>query len=163
MILATRRGDEPLRLYSIPLDGTGAPTPLTPVDLPLSPSGHLVSADGTRILAKPAAGAAVLIDVASGRVAPAPGLDGDDLPLGWATGGRHVFVQAERTVPSPIYRVDLGSGEREPWTDLAPPDHAGIFKVDRVQLSTDGMFQIYSNRRVLSQLVILEGLAGPAR
>ena len=83
--------------------------------------------------------------------------------LGWATGGRHVFVQAERTVPSPIYRVDLDSGERELWTDLAPPDPAGIFKVDRVQLSSDGMFQVYSNRRVLSQLVIMEGLADPGR
>ena len=163
LVLATRRVDEPLRLYVIPLDGSGAPAPLTPVDLPLSPSGHLVSDDGTWILAKPAVGAPVLIDVASGRVAPAPGLNNDDLPLGWAAGQRHVFVQAERTVPSPIYRVDLESGEREPWTDLAPPDPAGIFKVDRVQLSTDGMFQVYSNRRVLSQLIILEGLAGPAR
>jgi hypothetical protein len=162
LVLPTRRGNEPVRLYSIPLDGT-APVPLTPGDLPLSPSGHLVTAVGSRILAKPAAGPAVLIDVVSGRVEPAPGLDGDDLPLSWAEGGRQVFVQAERTVPSPIYRVDLETGDREPWTDLAPPDPAGIFKVDRVQLSADGMFQVFSTRRVLSGLIILEGLAGPAR
>ena len=111
-----------------------------------------MNADGTRILAKNAAeGPAVLVDVASGRVAPAPGLDDDDLPLRWAEGGRYVFVQGERTVPSPIYRIDLESGERELWTDLAPPDPAGIFKVDRVQLSADGMFQVYSNRRSLSR------------
>jgi hypothetical protein len=163
LVLASRRGDEPLRLYSIPLDGSGAPEPLTPVDLPLAPAGHLVNADGTRILANAAKGPAVLVDVASGRVAPAPGLDDDDLPLRWAEGGRHVFVQAERTVPSPIYRIDLESGERQLWTDLAPPDPAGIFKVDRVQLSADGMFQIYSNRRSLSNLIIIEGLVGPAR
>jgi hypothetical protein len=133
------------------------------VDLPLAPAGHLVSADGSRILANPAEGPAVLVDVASGQVSPAHGLDGDDLPLGWAGGENHVFVQAERTVPSPIYRIDLESGERELWTDLAPPDPAGIFKVDRVQLSTDGMFQIYSNRRTLSSLIILQGLVGPTR
>jgi hypothetical protein len=163
LVLPTRRGDEPLRIYSIPLDGSGAPEPLTPVDLPLAPAGHLVNAEGTRILAKPAEGPAVLVDVASGRIDPAPGLDDDDLPLRWAEDGRHVFVQAERTVPSPIYRIDLETGEREPWVDLAPPDPAGIFKVDRVQISADGLVQVYSTRRTLSGLIILEGLAGPAR
>jgi hypothetical protein len=133
------------------------------VDLPLAPAGHLVNAEGTRILAKPAEGPAVLVDVASGRIDPAPGLDDDDLPLRWAEDGRHVFVQAERTVPSPIYRIDLETGEREPWVDLAPPDPAGIFKVDRVQISADGLVQVYSTRRTLSGLIILEGLAGPAR
>jgi WD40 repeat protein len=158
LFLPARLESGATQLFFVPLEDGKAPVPVSPADLPLAPMGHLVTADGGRVIANPANGAPVFIDVADGRVRPIPGLDGDDLPLGLSEDERHIFIQGARTVPSAIYKVNLETGQRELWAELAPPDPAGIFTVDRVSLSADGMTQVYSNRRQLSSLRILEGL-----
>jgi hypothetical protein len=71
---------------------------------------------------------------------------------------RHLFVEASSAVPAPIVRIDLVTGERMLWRELAPIDPAGVFVVDKVQLSADGAAHVYSNRRVISWLVLAEGL-----
>jgi hypothetical protein len=158
LFLPARRGAEFTRLFFIPLNGGQAPIPVSPADLPLAPMGHFVSADGLRVIANPADGAPVSIDVAGGQVHAIPGLDENDLPLGFSEDGEHVFIQGAHTIPSPIYKVHLETGHRELWTELAPPDPAGVFTVDRVSISSDGRTQLYSTRRQLSSLEIIEGL-----
>ena len=87
-----------------------------------------------------------------------PGVLASDLPLRFDANGRDLYVQAQRTIPSPIYRVDSQTGERELWAELSPPDPAGVFTVDRLRISEDGRAYCYSVRRSISRLVVIDGL-----
>jgi hypothetical protein len=72
--------------------------------------------------------------------------------------GGHIYVQAGQTIPSPVYQVDIVTGERTLWLELSPGDAAGVFAVDRVRISADGGAYIYSIRREVSSLEIVDGL-----
>jgi hypothetical protein len=60
--------------------------------------------------------------------------------------------------PSPIHRVDIETGTRELWLELKPDDAAGVFTVDRVQITPDGQSYIYSHRRAVSILCYVDGI-----
>jgi hypothetical protein len=158
LVLLARMGDEPTRLFRLPLDGDAAPAAVTPADFPLAPNGHLVSLDGRHVVARPARGAAVEFSIDGDGPRPVPGLLPADLPLQFDRDGAHVYVQTGQTIPSPIYRVDTGTGERTLWRELSPRDAAGVFAVDRVRVSADGTAYIYSIRRIVSSLQLVAGL-----
>jgi hypothetical protein len=158
LILAARLDGGPTRLFRLPLDDVAPPVAITPADLPLGPNGHLVSADGRRVIVRPAGRAAVELSLDGDDPRPVPGLLATDLPLRLDRDGRHVYVQAAMTIPSPVYRVDMRTGERTLWLELAPRDRAGVFIVDRLRMADDGSAYIYSIRRNLSRLMLVEGL-----
>jgi hypothetical protein len=158
LVLLGHMGDEPNRLFRLPLDGNAGPLAITPADFPLAPNGHLVSMDGERVLARPARGVAVAFSIAGDGPRPVPGLRPTDLPLQFDRDGRHIYVQSSQSIPSLIHRVDTVTGERAPWRELSPRDAAGVFTVDRVRVSADGTAYIYSIRRVVSSLQLITGL-----
>jgi hypothetical protein len=86
------------------------------------------------------------------------GIEPADLPLRFDRAGEHLYVQASFAVPSPIVRVNMVTGNRTLWRELSPIDPTGVFVVDRVRISADGSAHVYSNRRVISWLTIIDGL-----
>ena len=44
------------------------------------------------------------------------------------------------------------------WRELSPLDPAGVSAVDKVAISADGSAHMYSNKRIISRLVLTEGL-----
>jgi len=54
--------------------------------------------------------------------------------------------------------VDLATGRREDWKELAPSDPAGVKTISPVRFSADGKSYAYSYYRVLSDLYVVEGL-----
>jgi hypothetical protein len=54
--------------------------------------------------------------------------------------------------------VHLATGERTLWRELVPTDRVGVNSLDRVRISAEGDAHVYSVRRTLSQLVVIEGL-----
>jgi hypothetical protein len=54
--------------------------------------------------------------------------------------------------------VDLGTGRRVLMRELAPADPAGLDDVSYIRLSADGRSYVYSYRRILSTLYLVEGL-----
>ena len=158
LIVMARRDEEAPRIYRLPLDGTTAPQAVTPPDFPLAANGHVVSVDGRRIVVKPAAGAAVAFGPDGSGPQALAGVLPTDLPVGLDQDGRHLYVQAARTLPSPIFRVDTVTGERTLHAELSPADPAGVSIVDRVDFSADGRAYVYSIRRIVSGLSLLTGL-----
>jgi hypothetical protein len=158
LVLPARLGDAPLRLFRLTLDGDAEPVAITPADFALAPNGHLVSPDGRRVIARPARGVAVEFSIDGDGPRPVPGLESTDLPLQFDRDGGHIYVQAGQTIPSPVYQVDIVTGERTLWLELSPGDAAGVFAVDRVRISADGGAYIYSIRREVSSLEIVDGL-----
>jgi hypothetical protein len=158
LVFMARKGDEPTRIFLLRLAGDAEPYAITPIDFALAPDGHQVSPDGRRVLARPARGAAVEFDIDGTGPRPVPGLLPTDVPLGFDGDGRHLYVQRHQAIPSAIERVDAVTGARTPWRTLSPRDAAGVFVVDRVHLSADGIAYVYSLRRVVSSPQLITGL-----
>ncbi len=54
--------------------------------------------------------------------------------------------------------MNAATGERALWKEVSPPDPAGVFGVDPIRLTPDGKSSVYSYRRVLMDLYLMEGL-----
>jgi len=158
LIFAGRDSEGVTHLYDLPLTGDATPRRITPPDLPLTAIGHAVSPDGRRVVACPVNGPVRQFDRAGGEPRAVPGIEPGDLPLRFDRDGTHLFVALGPRVPTPIVRIDLASGEREPWLELSPVDPAGVFVVDRIHLSDDGRAYVFSDRKVLSNVAVMGGL-----
>jgi hypothetical protein len=158
LVFAGRDGDGIEQLYHLSLTDGAVPRAITPPDLVLASQGHVASADGPRLIVNPANGPAVEFDIDGNGPFPLSGVEPGDLPLGLDRDGKHLYVQASFAVPSPIVRVNLETGKRALWRELSPLDPSGVFVVDRVKISADGAAHVYSNRRVISWLTIIDGL-----
>jgi hypothetical protein len=158
LVFAGREGDGAARLYHLSLTDGALPRAITPPDLVLASQGHVVSADGRRLIVNLVNEAAVECGVDGTGPRRVTGLEPADLPLRFDRDGEHLYVQASFAVPSPIVRVNLETGKRTLWRELSPIDPTGVFVVDRVRISADGSAHVYSNRRVISWLTIIDGL-----
>jgi len=78
-----------------------------------------------------------------------------EIPLEWEDSGKALFLW-DRTWPARIVRLELASGRRTAWKELAP-DPTGLL-YGNVILSRDGQHYVYRVRRVLSELNVAEGL-----
>lgn len=157
IIIYARRNQEAVRLYYVPLDGS-APRAVTPADLPLASQFPTVSGDGRNVAVVTAEGVPVEFGMDGSGPRVLSGTRPGDLPLRYHRDGIHLFVQASGAIPLQLYRVNLQTGERTLWRELSPGDPAGVVSVDRVQMSDDGLVQVYSHRRHTAALEILEGL-----
>ncbi len=61
-------------------------------------------------------------------------------------------------MPARTFRIELATGRKEPWRDLAPPDRAGVTSIVDPHLAADGIHYAYSYLRNLSDLYLAEGL-----
>ncbi len=57
-----------------------------------------------------------------------------------------------------VLRLDLRTGRRDPWLELAPPDRAGVPFMDSPEVTPNGRFYAYTYPRILSDLFVVEGL-----
>jgi hypothetical protein len=53
--------------------------------------------------------------------------------------------------------MDVASGRKERWMDLAPPDRAGVIWMDPL-VTPDGRAYVYTYHRLLSDLYLVLGL-----
>jgi eukaryotic-like serine/threonine-protein kinase len=147
--------ESPLRTYAQAIDG-GEPQAIGPEGKPAgapSPDGrHLVAADSltSRLLLLPLEGGA-LVDLRGSE----PG----DLPIRWSPDGRFLYVRERGgEVPARVFRIEVASGRREPWKELAPADPAGVVEIRGIGLSDDLQSYVYSFRRMLTDLYLVEGV-----
>jgi hypothetical protein len=87
-----------------------------------------------------------------------PGVDIADLPIRWTADGRAIWVFKPNEVPTKIDRIDVTTGERTLWKELTPPDPAGVLQIGPIHMTPDGKSYVYSYRRTLDELVLVEGL-----
>jgi hypothetical protein len=99
-----------------------------------------------------------LFPVAGGEPKPVPGLGPEEVPTGWTSDGRSLFVLARGQVPAQVFRVDVTTGQRTFWKTMEPADSAGIDTIGRVMMSADNKAYVYSYVRTLSDLYLVEGL-----
>jgi hypothetical protein len=83
-----------------------------------------------------------------GRARAIPGAEPGDFLVQWSADGKSILVRGVEERPLTLYRVDLESGRRERWRELAPPDMAGFVEFGAgpkgVRVTPDYRFYAYN-------------------
>jgi Tol biopolymer transport system component len=143
------------RSYIQDIDG-GAPRPVTPDGI----SGSLVSPDGKLLLSQDSnvKKAPLIYPLDGGDPRPIPGLTDGDRVLRWGMDGRSLYVCRYRELPVRVFKLDVITGHKEFWKEIAPADSAGIVGAVNPLLTPDGKGYIYAFTRSLSDLYLVTGL-----
>jgi len=157
IVFTASEGDHPRRSYLQGLAG-GAPRPLGPEGM----SATLVSPDGKWIAASTLEGGQVLMPALGGDPVPIRGIDPDDQLIQWSGDGGSLFVRGPEKEILTLFRVDLKTGKREPWREIAPPDPATFLEFESgprgVRLTPDGKTVVYSFYTRSTTLGLVKGL-----
>ena len=133
----------------------GTPKAITPEGVGFKPE---ISPDGRLVAASIAGGPVQIFPVEGGEPRPVPGSAPGDRPSIWSTDGRSLFVIVPVAPAARVDRLDLATGRRETLKTLMPADRAGLIGTSFVYLSNDARSYVYSYRRILSTLYLVEGL-----
>jgi Tol biopolymer transport system component len=141
------------RTYLLEIDG-GTPRAITPEDI----TGAFVSPDGKFLLCIDGKRQRWLYPIAGGQPQKLNlVLNPNERIMGFFPDGKSVRVRAT-TVPVQITRMDIATGRRETWKEIAPADPAGVQSIPVIRFSTDGKSYAYSVGRILSDLYVVDGL-----
>jgi Tol biopolymer transport system component len=138
------------RAWLLDLTGAGPPRAATPEGCGVA----VLSPDGGSVATVDTDGRLLLCSV-GGLPKEIRGALPGELPLEWEDSGKALFLW-DRTWPARIVRLELESGHRSEWRELAP-DPTGLL-YGNVILTRDGLHYVYRVRRVLSELNVAEGL-----
>lgn len=153
IVFSAAQADHAPRTYLLDLQG-GAPRPLTPEGT----TGALITPDGKSLLAIDRQRQRWLYPMAGGEPQKFSVTIGpDERILGFFDSGKSVLVRS-RAIPVKITRIDLATGHRELWKEIAPADPAGAQSIPVIRFSADGKSYAYSTLRVLSDLYVVDGL-----
>lgn len=144
------------RLWVQGVDGSN-PKPITPEGVSL-PNAKPISPDGKTILAFGPDRRIMLYPSEPGEPRPVPGIELGEVPIRWTADGRAIWVYRTNVVPAKVYRIDVTTGERSLWKELTPPDPAGVLLIGPILMTPDGKSYVYSYRRTLDELFLVEGL-----
>ena len=93
-----------------------------------------------------------------GSPIPIPGLEEGETPIQWAGDGRSLYVFRPASSQARVFLLDVSSGRRNLWRELAPFDPAGVSVILHVAITADGKSYAYEYGQVLSDLYLVEGL-----
>ena len=149
--------NRPPRSYIQDLEG-GPPRPFGEDGM----RATLVSPDGKEIAGSTPDGHFLYRTDGGGSPRPIAGTRPDDFLIQWAAGGNSLFVRGAEERALTLYRVNLSTGKRELWKELAPPETAGFLEYGSgpkgVRVTPDGRSYVYTYWSRLGGLVVIEGL-----
>jgi len=154
VLIQAREKGHGARLYVGNLDG-GSLRAITPEGVAFS--GACVSPDGKWVTAAVAGNTAMLYPV-EGTLPPRsiPGLVAGDRPIRFTANGDALFVSRPDEVPATVSRVDLTTGQRRLWRQLAPSDRAGVTALRPIKMTADGESYAYTCYRTLADLFLVD-------
>lgn len=100
----------------------------------------------------------VIYPVGGGDARPLAGLEPGDVPVAWSPDSRFLYCYRIGELPVALFRLELASGHRTPWKQLAPSDPVGITFVWPILFSNDMKSYVYSVQRRLDVLYLVEAL-----
>jgi hypothetical protein len=157
LLVAGSEPGKPVGLYLRGLDSADEKL-LTPGGIDYVRSGYAVSPNGRWVTATPIDGPPQLFPVDGGDARPIPGLEDHEVPVQWTADGEALYVYRSGELPARVSLVDVTDGSRRPWHELEPNDTAGVFGIDYLAVNPGGDGYVYSYRRLLSTLYVIEGL-----
>jgi Tol biopolymer transport system component len=158
VLVAANAPGKPSRLYVLSTAG-GAPRAISDegVSLPLSNSSRRVSPDGLWIAAVGPDRRGLLFPTAGGAPRPIPNFGPEDVVIRWTPDGRGLYVY-KPLVRTRVDLLELATGRRTMWKELAPADPAGVASLSSILITPDGKTYVYSYSRLTEDLYLAEGL-----
>ena len=155
LIAAQERGKSP-RSYVQDLSG-GPPRPFAEEGM----RAVLVSPDGSEIAGSTLEGLHLIYRAnGEGRARAIVGAEPGDFLITWSADGKSILVRGAEERPLTLYRIDLESGRRERWKELAPPEMAGFLEYGAgpfgVRVTPDFRYYAYSFYTDLESLTMTE-------
>ena len=142
----------PNRTYVQDING-GSPRPVTPEGV----LADGVSPDGKFLVGRDPEGRLALFGVDGEATRAVPGVDPGQFFVQWSEDGRSLYVRDDGR-PTSVYKVDLATGRKTLVLRLMPADPSGVAYISGAVLSRDGKAYAYGYRRILSDLLVVEGL-----
>jgi Tol biopolymer transport system component len=144
IVFAAQEAGKPPRSYIQDLSG-GPPRPFAEEGM----RATLVSPDGREIAGSTLDGLHLIYRAdGEGRARAIVGAEPGDFLVQWSADGKSVLVRGPEARPLTLYRIDLASGRRERWKELAPPDPAGFVEFETgpmgVRVTPDFRFYAYN-------------------
>jgi eukaryotic-like serine/threonine-protein kinase len=96
--------------------------------------------------------------VSGGDAKLVAGMEAGDLPVNFTGDGHSVYLYHTGDIPAKVYKVDLGTGKKSVWKELAPLDPTGISTIAPVLMTPDGKSYVYGFHRTVGDLYLVEGL-----
>jgi len=141
------------RSYLMELE-SGESRPITQEDS----IGFLFTADGKYLAAVDSQRQRWLYPLAGGEPQKfSPNVEYEDRVRKFLPDGRSIFATTH-DIPVQVTRVDIATGRRDPWKEIAPADPAGAQSIPDVRFSADGKSYAYSVVRLLSDLYVVDGI-----
>jgi hypothetical protein len=140
------------RCYVQALSG-GTPRPVTPEGT----TDGIASPDGTRVLAYVPGRSLEVFPLAGGPGTPVPGARRADVGVRWAADGNSIVTFGADSVPAPMDRIDLATGNRTPLRKVGPDQLAGVLQILEVRTTPDLQTYVYGTRVMRSQLFLVTG------
>jgi len=153
IVFSANRPGHAVQCFVQNLDG-GKPRPVTPEGVTfclISSDGKLIAGNGL------AGGGGWLYPVEGGQPHPIPGLQAGE-SFAWTSDPRWLYVYQWNQAPAKVYRLNVLTGQRQFFREMAPPDVAGLHGIANIHFSSDGRAYIYSYTRLLSELYLVKGL-----
>ena len=144
-----------VRLYTRDLSG-GNPKPISPEGV--DALAFAVSPDGQFVVGIGPDQKGYLFSTSGGDPRVVKGLDPGDIPINFSQDGRTIYLYRTGEVPAKVYRLDLASGKKTVWKQIAPLDPTGVSTIGPILMTPDGTTYVYGFHRTLGDLYLVEGL-----
>jgi dipeptidyl aminopeptidase/acylaminoacyl peptidase len=151
-------GEEPglkPRCYIQSIDG-GDPVPVTPEGV-VETYNLRVSADGKSLLVQDKSGRLSVYSIETGAARVIPGIETGDAVAGWSLDGQSLYVYRLKSLPFQIFRINLLTGKKDHWKEIAPSDATGVVS-SRILFTPDGKGYVYDVVHYTSSLYLSRGL-----
>ncbi len=136
----------------------GAPRPFTPEG---AQGNSVASPDGRSVAVYfDKEGHIYLCPLEGGERRVVPGTERGERAFQWSDDGRFLYVlDPDGPLPRRVFKVEIATGARQLWKELAPADSAGLYAIFNVVITRDGRSYAYTaSRASSSDLYLVEGL-----
>jgi len=153
VVFSANRAGHAVQCFVQDVDG-GKPRPVTAEGVTfceISPDGKLIAGNDL------GGGGGSLYPMDGGQPRPIPGLEAGERFV-WTSDPRFLYVYQWKQSPVKVYRLNIRTGQRQLFTEISPPDVAGLHDIAFIHFSSDGRAYVYSYTRLLSELYLVKGL-----
>src|SRR5271156_488897 len=151
-------GNEPgrgVRFYSQDISG-GKPKAISPEGV--DAQNFAISPDGQFVVGIGPDEKGYLYPSAGGEPRTVNGMEPGDIPINWSQDARSIYLYRTGEVPAKAYRLELATGKKTVWKQIAPLDPTGVSTIGPILMTPDGKTYVYGFHRTLGDLYLVEGL-----
>jgi serine/threonine protein kinase/Tol biopolymer transport system component len=153
VVYSTAEPGHGVRTYVLDIE-SGSSRPITPEGT----AGGLVSPDGKALLAIDQKRQRWFYPIAGGDPQKCNVVVGPNERIFGFFGDAKTLLVRTRLVPTEVTRIDIATGHREPFKEIAPADPSGAQSIPSLRFSADGKAYAYSVGRILSDLYVVDGM-----